>query len=76
MCFFLTKINISFRNPTPKEDPIFNNTLWTPNVNDYQQTQYINIGKTIQEGENPMDFQKIDDLLDKYIESSEPLAVF
>lgn len=73
----INKIIVIFRNPIPKADKLFNYTSWLPTVKEYRQSQYVNIGgQTIKNSENPMEFQRVNDLLDKYIEKGELLTVF
>lgn len=63
-----------FRNPTPDNSDVLSGAKWTPTKDYEYDINYLNIGKFIKNGTNPITFQKINDLMDKYIEG--PLVVF
>lgn len=62
------------RDPTPDTSNVLNGSKWRTLEDFGNEIKYLDIGITVKNGTDPINFQKINEIMDKYIE--EPLAVF
>lgn len=67
-------IPVFSRNPTPDTSNVLNGSKWKPLEDFGNEIKYLDIGMTVKNDTDPIHFQRINEILDKYVE--EPLAVF
>lgn len=67
-------IPVFSRDPTPDNSDVLNGSKWRALEDFGSEIKYLDIGMNVKNDTDPINFQRINEILDKYVE--EPLAVF